>query len=198
MNAENNHESPSLEYLLRRLLECPPDFLLDAWIQGRGVIRVPALVSDLMRDFGEEPLLPGEAEFFEPSGEPDRNRAQLIMIVIWLLHDPWFLSQPQFALKVYSVLGYGLTEISSVVEAEKFVTDPDRREELVRYCLSVLGILPMGETAAQAHDRLTTLSSVYREQVMQESRSVQDKVRQLREILQKKIAAEAAAKVTRE
>lgn len=191
-------DGPTLEVLTRRLAECPPDFLLEPRIQGKGLIEVPAVVSDLFRYYGEDPLSAGEAELLRPLGPQDGNRARLTMVVCWLFFDPWFLARKELAQKIYALMAYNLSELARLVEASLFVTDDERREELVRYCLSAIGLRFRGETPDQAQDRLTTLSSVYREQVLQESRVVQERVRRIREELERKAAQEAAAKVTRE
>ena len=44
--------------------------------------------------------------------------------------------------------------------AERFVSDPERREELVRWVLARLGLRPAGESEHQAADRLSALDSV--------------------------------------
>ena len=88
--------------------------------------------------------------------------------------------------------------ISLQVAARRFVSDPDRREELARVALARLGYRPAGETLAQAQDRLTTLNSAERARVMNASRAAEERARQIREALAKKAAEESADKWTRE
>jgi hypothetical protein len=84
------------------------------------------------------------------------------------------------------------------VAAKKFVTDPDRREELARVALARLGFRPAGETLAQAQDRLTTLNSAERARVMKAAQIAEQRARQIREELVRKAAEESADKWTRE
>ena len=82
--------------------------------------------------------------------------------------------------------------------APQLVSDPDRREELARLCLRALGLLPAGETAAQAQDRLTTLSTAERQRVIREAREAERRAQKIREAMVKKAAEEAAAKYMRD
>ena len=84
------------------------------------------------------------------------------------------------------------------VAARKFVSDPDRREELARFALARLGFRPAGETLAQAQDRLTTLNSAERARVLRAARAAEERSRQIREALTRKAAEESADKWTRE
>jgi hypothetical protein len=78
------------------------------------------------------------------------------------------------------------------------INDPDRREELVRLCLKGLGLIPQGESAAQAADRLTTLDSVERDRVIRETRQAEARAREIREAMARKRAEEAAARYSPE
>src|SRR5207247_7353673 len=89
-------------------------------------------------------------------------------------------------------------ELAPQVAARKFVTDPDRREELVRVALARLGFRPAGETLAQAQDRLTTLNSAERARVMKAAQAGDQRARQIREALARKAAQESGDKWTRE
>jgi hypothetical protein len=99
--------------------------------------------------------------------------------------------------------------LAQVASAAAFVQDEDRREELVRLCLSGLGLVPDGETPNQAEDRLTALSSVARVRAVaaakeklrlakEEAEREEARARQVREELARKAAEEAAAKGSRE
>ena len=89
-------------------------------------------------------------------------------------------------------------DLAPRVAARKFVTDPDRREELARLALARLGFRPAGETLAQAQDRLTTLNSAERARVMKAAQAGEQRARQIREALVRKAAEESADKYTRE
>ena len=89
-------------------------------------------------------------------------------------------------------------ELAAQVAGEKFITDPDRREELARVALARLGYRPAGETVAQAQDRLTTLNSAERARVMKAAQAEEQRARQIRAELVRKAAEESADKWTRE
>ncbi|MEQ9366878.1 MAG: hypothetical protein RIF32_21745, partial [Leptospirales bacterium] len=79
-----------------------------------------------------------------------------------------------------------------------FVSDAERREELVRLLLAAVKLQPAGEKPAESLDRLQTLDSVERETVIAASRAAQKRAQELREALARKRAQEAASKMTRE
>jgi hypothetical protein len=192
-------EGPELEALTRRLAECPAEFLAEPRTAGAGFVHVEAVVSDLLRDLGGDPLDEAGAALFR-ADRPDRgrNRLRLVLVAAWLLHDPWFVDRGRLAGAARPFLVAGLDALAALVDAAKCVSDPDRREELARRALAALGLRPAGETPAQAQDRLTTLDSVERNQVIATARSVQEQARKVWEALRKKAAEEAAAKVSRE
>jgi hypothetical protein len=188
-------EGPLLESLMRRLAETPDDFLLEPRIGAHGVIHVPAVVADLLRDLGGAGLDAKDAKTFE-SGE--RDRLTLILIASWLLHHEFFVQAQSFADGVLSFLTSGLDEVAGLVDPKQFVSDPDRREELARRVLRGLDLRPAGESAKQATDRLNTLDSVERIRILRDTRAAQERIRKIQEAMQKKAAEEAAAAYGRE
>lgn len=194
-------EGPLLESLTRRLAECPAEFLAEPRGKKGGTVYVTAVVYDLLRDLNGPPMTKEQAALFEITRDKSkevRNRLQVILVACWLLHDPWFRYQGQFAASVYTLLASGLDELASLIPAQQFVNDPDRREELARISLKALGLRPAGESAAQSEDRLTTLDSVERSRVIREARAAEERARQIREAMARKAAEEAAAAYGRE
>jgi hypothetical protein len=188
-------EGPVLEALLRRLAECPPEFLAEPLLGGSGTVHVGAVVSDLLRDLGGAGLGGDDAKYFGgANSKKNRNRLRTILVAAWLLHDPWFRARQKFAGAARKILEHGLTELSDVVQAPQLVSDSDRREELARLCLKGLGLRPAGETAAQAEDRLTTLNSAERQRVVRAAREAERRAQEIRDAMAKKAAEEAAAK----
>lgn len=193
------NEGPLLESLTHRLSECPPEFLLSPRVGNAGEIDVAAIVADHFRATGIRPPAAGALARFRTAADPVAfNRLRLIAVAAQLLHDPWFLGRRDLAQQMWDLLEQGLDAMAAVVKAETAVTDPDRREELVRRCLKHLGLRPKGETVAQAADRLTMLDSVERSRVLRQTREVEARARQVRQTMAKRAAEEAAAKVTRE
>ena len=173
---------PSIAELVRWLSECPEDFLQPPRLAGKGKVYLEAVVSDLLRELGGAPLDAGGAKAVQKLELPP---ARVALVACWLLHHPWFRGRGELAAKAGAFLALGLAETASLVDAGRFVTDPDRREELARLTLAALGLLPEGETAAAAQDRLATLSSVERQRVLKETRAAQERVRQIREAMAK-------------
>lgn len=191
-------EGPVIERLTHRLADAPPDFLSEPAIGGHGLVHVGAVVSDLIQDLGGAPLGSSEVGVFQARDPKRRNLLRLVLIGSWLLHDDFFLSEQKHAKAALAWLAGGLEGLAALVAADLFVSDPDRREELARLCLSALGLRPKGESDAQARDRLNTLSSVEREKVIRATREQLERAQQIREAMRRKAAEEAAAKVSRE
>jgi hypothetical protein len=189
---------PELPRLTRRLAQTPSDFLDEPKIGKSGRLVVAALVNDLLRRFGRCAHDAELATFAGNNVKQDRNRLQLIAIATWLLADDWFIEAKISADAVLSVLGQNLTEIAGVTRADKFINDPERREEFVRVILARLQFRPEGESKAQAIDRLSALSSIERRRLLAESREAEKRARQIREALARKAAEESADKWTRE
>ena len=68
----------------------------------------------------------------------------------------------------------------------KFVTDPDRREELARVTLRALSLTPAGETAAQAADRLSTVDSVRRHEVLLAAKAAEERAAAVRKAMEER------------
>ncbi|MBI5486824.1 MAG: hypothetical protein HY905_05800 [Deltaproteobacteria bacterium] len=191
-------EGPVLEALTGRLAECPADFLAEPRLGGRGVVHTDAVVSDLLVDLGGAGLDRDAARPFAGEGKERRNLLRLVQVASWLLGDPWFAGARRFAVPASQWLASGLDETAGLVAADRFVTDPERREELVRACLAALGLRPEGESEAQAQDRLTALSSVERDRVVRATQAQLEHARKVREAMRRKAAEEAAAREIRE
>ncbi len=191
-------EGPLLETLTRRLAETPPDFLAEPRLGTAGGVHVDAVVADLLRDLGGGPLEREALTAFRSAAPGrQRNRLRLILIVCWLLHDPWFRARG-LASAAQRLLERGLDELAEVVPAERCLADADRREEIARLALEGLGLRPAGETEAQARDRLTTLSSIERRRVIAAARAAEARAREVREAMARQAAYDAQAKAMRE
>ena len=191
---------PPLALLLRRLSECPPDFLAAPVHNNSGEIHVAAIVNDVLRDLGGAPL-PEELGAWSGEGETNAEQLRLVCVACWLLHDDWFRAHgdENLARAAQNWLASGLSDLSLLVETRQWLSDTDRREELARRALDALKILPQGETLHQAADRLKTLDSVERQSMILETRRAQERARHIRqEMARKKAEADAAARYGRE
>jgi hypothetical protein len=192
-----SEEGPELAALLRRLAECPREFLEEPRMGASGRVVVSAVVFDLIDDLGWAGA-PHVHLPFASADPSDRNGMRLVLVACWLLHDAWFRSRRDLGAQAHAFLVEELPLLATVVDAERFVTDPERREELVRHCLAKLALRPRGETEEQASDRRTSLDSLERRRLIEATRMVEERAREVREVLARKAAEEAAAKATRE
>lgn len=191
-------EGPVLETLTRRLAETPEDFLAEPRIGAAGRVHTAAVVGDLLRALGGSAGRDELRRFAGADARADRNRLSLTLVLCWLLADEWFVRAAPPADTLLPLLADQAAELAQQAAAGKFVTDPDRREELARLALARLGYRPAGETQAQAQDRLTTLSSAERARVLRAAREAEQRAREIREALIKKAAEESADKWGRE
>lgn len=191
-------EGPLLESLTRRLAETPDDFLAEPRIGRKGAVHVAAVVGDLCRLLGDPPAAAELAPVGGDDAKRDRNRLAVTLLLAWLLADEWFRQARLSRAGVLALLVDGASELAAFAAAERYVTDAERREELVRYALARLDYRPAGETVAQAQDRLTTLSGAERARVLKASRAAAQRARAIREALARKAAEESADKWTRE
>jgi hypothetical protein len=191
-------EGPILESLTRRLTETPEEFLAEPRIGQTGRAHVAAVVGDLLQLLSTSVQSNELGRFVGMNVRQDRNRLAITLLLCWLLSDEWFRQAKLEPRTILSLLDSEANELAAQLASRKFVTDPDRREELARVTLARLGFRPAGETLAQAQDRLTTLNSSERARVMKASRAAEERARQIREALTKKAAEESADKWTRE
>jgi len=193
-------EGPLLESLTRRLAECPPEFLrppkVTDWV---GEIDVKAVVCDHLRAMKLDGIAGLDLSPLDSDGTGSSiNRLRLILLATWILHDDWFLQRPRLAPAMWSLLSNELNDLAEVVGADEAVKDPDRREELIRVCLSQLGLRPLGETEAQAVDRLATLDSAERIRVIRKTRAAEARAREIRQRMAEEAARAAAARYSPE
>ena len=100
--------------------------------------------------------------------------------------------------RLLQVFEEAVGELARATDPSRYVTDPDRREELVRVVLARLVYRPAGETLEQATDRLSSLSAVERKRLLAASRAAEKLAGEIREALAKKAAEESADKWSRE
>lgn len=193
-------EGPPLELLLRRISDCPPEFL-ETCSSKDGGSQLAAIIADHYRSFGSEQLTQERLQWLEtlyhkPSDRPAAVRYWgVLSVATWLIHDSTFLSRTDLIESGWKWLtGESLRLLSELVRPEKLLTDPDRREELVRVCLEAHALMPYGETIAQSRDRLNTLDSVERQRILQATAEAERRAREVREAMARKQALESASR----
>ena len=119
----------------------------------------------------------------------------VLSVATWLIHDSTFLNRPDLIESGWKWLsGESLRLLCELVRPEKLLTDPDRREELVRVCLEAHALIPSGESIAQSRDRLNTLDSVERQRILQATAEAERRAREVREAMARKQALESASR----
>ena len=189
---------PALETLTRRLAETPPDFLDEPASETSAATVEAALVNDLLGALGARATAAQLAHFHRSADKSQRNRLTLVRIAVWLLYDPWFMTQQLLPDVVLRLLDETVAELAASSAAASFAFDSDRREELARVVLARLDYRPADETLAQATDRLSGISGTERGRLLEASREAERRARAIREALVKKAAEESADKWTRE
>lgn len=188
---------PPLERVMRRLAETPEDFLAEPLIGETGQVVTAALVADLFHALGHQ-IAAADLTGFAATSSMDRNRLMLVAIAVWLLADDWVATAASDRAALAGLLGERVTDLAGAGKADAFVNDAERREELARTVLAALGLVPAGETEAQANDRLSAVSAAERRRLLRASRDAEERARAIREALIRKAAEESADKYTRE
>jgi hypothetical protein len=200
-------QGPQLTALTHRLAQAPAEILARPQIvnQRLGIVSTAAMFSDLLFALGSRMLTVEEAQvFLEIYTASNENLLQIMQAACYLCRDEWFVERsrrdPQKVMvtKLVDLVTEGLAELSQHAKAAYFIEDPEGREELCRRVLWSLALVPLGETEAQAADRLTALDSVERAKVIDKTRAAQQRAREIREAMAKKAAEEAASKMSRE
>lgn len=189
---------PSLERLLRRLMETPPDFLAPPWRGGEGQVRVAAVVNDVLASLDCQAPLPLLATLSGELTAVSANQLSLSAVLAWLLADETWRDTGLAPAALPPLFAETVPALAAETAASRYVYEPERREELARTAIARLGLTPEGETAAQATDRLTSVSGVERRRLLEASREAEARARAIREALARKAAEESADKWTRE
>ena len=189
-------EGPSLEVLLRRLVECPPEFYVSCTpASGRldtAAQQARAIVCDHLRSL--QPAF-DPTQFLKEFSLHSVNHAGVLAIGAWLLNDKWFTSRAELIESMQKCFhSPRLAKLAQIVKADQFVQDPDRREELARRVLEEMGLRPAGESLEQSADRLTTLDSVERERVIKATLAAEQRAREVREAMARAKAMESSSR----
>ena len=188
----------ALDVLLRRLIDTPPDFL-DPPRRGReGQLQVAAVVNDVLALYGVGLSATLQASLSGQLAAVSANQLSLAAVLAWLLADEGWQGLDFPREHLLTLFADALPALAAEATVNRYLHGPDRREELVRTAIARLDLLPAGETAAQAADRLASVSSVERRRLLEASRAAEARARAIREALARKAAEESADKWTRE
>ncbi len=182
-----SQEGPTLESLQHRLTEIPGE-----WLE---VEATAALLHDTLRLLGASPTATQLAAW---RAHAATDNQAVLPLLCWLLSGPEFQHHRLAPTRLWALFTQTAPQLARQARVRHFLTDPDRREELIRLALTDLDLRPAGETVAQAQDRLTSISSLERERVLEAARAAEARTREIREALQRKAAQEGADKWARE
>jgi hypothetical protein len=191
---------PPFAEFLRWLADMPEPFRSEPQGFVGGRVLVHAVVADLYDTlFGEHPeeyLLAA----FKPvsTGKVERNRLRWVLAACHLLWHSALRAQPIDRARLNKLLIQDLASLASVVSADALFSDGERREELIRRTLLALGLLLPAESQKEAEDRLTQVDSVERRRLLRAATDKEKRAREVREMMARRAAEEAAAKVSRE
>jgi hypothetical protein len=177
----------------------PPAFrLVPEGFEG-GRVRVRAVIGDLMETmFGDAPEALLAAFDKVATTKVELNRLQWVLAAAHVLWHPTLRSASPQRTGVEKLLVQDLSALAVAVPSASLVSDEERREELARRVLAAAGLRLPGESATQAADRLKQVDSVERRRVLAAAAERERRSREVREMMARKAAEEAAAKVSRE
>lgn len=198
-------ETVELSELLRHMAECPPDYRLpvlrsldtDSETVNTEKIYGPAILGDTLLSLGLKLPSDEEANAMTDAGRTD-NALSLSVITCYLFQSPAFRTVVTARKAILELVCGVLDPLARLVPPGAFVDETERREELVRNCLSYAGILPAGETQSQAKDRLIMIDSIERQKVIEKTRQAQIRAQKLKEEMERQRAREAASKMSYE
>jgi hypothetical protein len=194
---------PALAEFLRWLAEMPDAFSAEPLGFAKGEVSVAAVVADLSETyfgvFPDETLLAA----FRPAnrGKVERNRHRWVLATCHLLWHPALRGLRESGVtpgQLNRLLIQDLAQLATVESADLLRTDEERREELIRRTLRALELSLPGESTQEAEDRLTQVDSLERRRLLREAAEKEKRAREVRDMMAKRAAEEAAAKVSRE
>jgi hypothetical protein len=176
----------SVADLTRRLADTPKEFTDDATV-------LTAVAGDvLLRAAGTV-----DPRWLPRLDEYAGNRKAVALLACWVVADDRLLAaSPDPVRGIKRLLAETVPALHEVVRAKALTADPDRREELARLALRDLQVRPEGENEAEAVDRLSTVDSVRRAEVLRAAREAEARAAAVRKAMEEQRAKEAAARYT--
>ncbi|HNS99422.1 MAG TPA: hypothetical protein PLJ27_04570 [Polyangiaceae bacterium] len=186
----------TISELIHHIKQCPSEFLdMPARGENDDGVHTLALVNDILRYICHCPTTPC---LLTVEGKADKTAEwRLWQVCCWALSHPVFFEAGPAAQWIPLFSGR-LDEVSTLVETEKWVTDEERAEELARILLSHAAIIPEGEDATIAADRLDAIDTVKRMKVIEQTRQAELRTQEIRRQMAARAAREAANAYGRE
>lgn len=181
-------------YTLFYHLKSCPEYFFQCPPLNRGVVpHTEVLLKDMYRkvhgDFSaQDAVLPTLVNLWQY----DENQLISMQVGCWLFHHSFFSGKPSWVIGIDDFLNDDLQALSPYVQAREWVEDEDRAEEFIRLILNRCGVIPAGETALEASDRLEALDTLKRQAVLRGSQASYDRIREIRRKMAEQKAREAA------
>ncbi len=184
---------PDLTSMIHHLQSCPHEFLMAPKTARKSGIHTGALCHDLMWSLQEESYVTREiAPFSLPKAKKKTPFLKTIQVCCWLFSFPWFRGKDDLLYPIRQFLTSGLQEIAAHVSADLLLEDRERSEELCRMALFACDLVPAGETTAQAMERLETVSTMKRKELLQATAKAHKRAMEIKRAMAEKAAREAA------
>lgn len=179
--------------LINHLKNCPESFLLRSSDAPGEKLPAEVLTGDLYRFvYGNFNISGAELPSLAMFPDTGENHIFAIQLACWLFSYPDFKNQPSLLLGIHQFLFEDLKTLSPFVKYRDWVDDDDRAEEFIRIALKRCSILPEGETAETASDKLEALDTLKRMNVIRESNDALERIKEIRRQMAEKKAREAA------
>lgn len=185
--------------LVTYLRKCPDIFLKSSFFITEKGINSSALICDTYRVVSNDFL---NNDFKLPNDVVlkgiDDNHWKAIHISIWLLNNNCFINNPNIVEKLSVFWFEELKNTAKYVNFKKWINDEERSEEMVRLLLKCCEVLPNNESLEEAADKLSSLNSVDRHKVLENSYNAHERVMKIKKEMAEKKAREAANAYGRE
>ncbi|PVY42361.1 hypothetical protein [Pontibacter virosus] len=179
--------------LFYHLKSCPEYFFKCPPLNRGAVPHTEVLLKDMYRkvhgDFSvQDAALPTLVNLWQY----DENHLIAMQVGCWFFHHPFFAGKPDWVLGIDDFLNDELQSLSPYVQAREWVEEEDRVEEFIRLALRRCKVIPAGESALEAADRLEALDTLKRQDVLRGSQASYDRIREIRRKMAEQKAREAA------
>ena len=182
--------------LIDHLKRCPEELLLRIGVDPDEDLHTQIIVMDTYRRvFGNFSVADSQLPELPNLWELDENHIYSIQIGCWLFTHPYFARMEKLLPSIRTFLFYDLAKVSSLVKYREWIDDEDRCEEFIRLALKRCDIIPNGETAQIASDRLDALDTIKRQQVLSETNQSIERVKEIRRQMAEKKSARSGNRI---
>lgn len=184
--------------LVTHLRKCPDIFLRSSVYFSPEGLNSIALICDTYRTVSGNFL---KTEFNIPTDRLkyiSESHWHAIHISTWLLQHEDFIDNPSIENKLNDFWFEELLHASAYVKFNEWISDDERAEEMIRLLLYSCEIIPYGENTNEAADKLSSISSADRQQVLKKSYEAHERIMAIKREMEEKKAREAANTYGRE